>query len=115
MKNKLPANFAELEQFVPQWVFHAERDRNRFRVQQDLSALQHFYDLVLPKLPEITDTLDPFTLTNLPREHADLLALALMVMEVAPAVEYYNNPDVPNAVEYSRFEIYDTPAKYNVP
>ena len=114
MQNQLPANFNELEQFVPQWVFHSERDRNQFRVQQELSVLQHYYKLVLPRLPEITAALDSFALTSLPREYANLLALALMVMEVAPAVEYYDNSDVPNAVEYSRFEIYDIPVKYNI-
>lgn len=114
VESKLPENFQDLEQFVPEWVFHSERERNQFRVQQDLSALQHYYEMVLPRLGDISDALNSYTLSDLSRQHADLLALALMVMEVAPAVEYYNNPDVPNAVDYSRFVIYTTPAKYSV-
>ena len=114
MGKRLPINFADLEQFVPQWVFHSERERNVFRVQQDLDDLQSYYDALLPRLHDISAAVDAYPLNDLPAAYADLLALALMAMEVAPAIEYYNNADVPNAVEYDRFEIYDTPAKYAV-
>jgi hypothetical protein len=50
----------------------------------------------------------------MPRECANLLELALMTMEVAPAVEYYNNPDVPESVEYEKFDILPVRQKYTV-
>ena len=114
MGNRLPTNFADLEQFVPEWVFHSERERNIFRVQQELDVLRSYYDALLPRLHDISAAVDAHPLNDLPAPYADLLALALMAMEVAPAIEYYDNADVPNAVAYDRFEIYDTPAKYSI-
>ena len=114
MGTRLPKNFSDLEKFVTQWVFHSERERNEFRVKQELDDLRSYYNALLPRLPEISAAVDQYPLDKLPIEYGDLLALALMAMEVAPTVEYYNNADVPNAVEYERFEIYDTPAQYKI-
>ncbi|MEM7469552.1 MAG: hypothetical protein AAF387_22105 [Pseudomonadota bacterium] len=77
-------------------------------------ALQEFYDALHPKIKEIAAELDNCSLNSLNQPQADLMALALMFMEVAPAIEYYNNPDVPNAVDYNRFEIYATAVGYRV-
>ena len=109
---QLPKNFVELERFTPEWVHHSERQRNQFRVNQDLKVLNDFYETVLPKLHDIAAEVDKYPLDALPMPQANLLALALMFMEVAPAVEYYNAADVPNAVAHAQFEIYDLPAAY---
>jgi hypothetical protein len=37
-----------------------------------------------------------------------------MAMEVAPAIEYYQAPDVPNSVAFEKFEILPAPQRYGV-
>jgi len=108
----LPSGFDELLCYVPGWVYGTEQQRNAFRVKQSQAALNNFYDDVLPRLSDISSALSNYSLDELPPQAINLLELALMCMEVAPAIEYYNNPDVPNAVEYSRFEIYTVPPAY---
>lgn len=110
----LPKGFEELAQFVPQWVHGTEKARNAFRVNQSQERLQAFYDSVLPRLEDIANSLSSHSLDALSREAGNLLELALMCMEVAPAIEYYGNPDVPNSVEYQRFEIFPITPTYRV-
>ena len=76
--------------------------------------MQDFYDTMLPRLEAIANFLNDYPLDALPRECANLLELALMAMEVAPAIEYYNNPDVPNSVEHEKFRIYPLRNNYAV-
>ena len=110
----LPEEFADLERFAPGWIFATERERNAFRVAQPQGALQDFYDAILPRLGAIASHLDPFDLQHLTRAQGNLLELALMAMEVAPAIEYYHQPDVPNSVEFEKFEILPVAARYRV-
>ncbi|MEM7543554.1 MAG: hypothetical protein AAF384_18500 [Pseudomonadota bacterium] len=114
MTNQLPEGFEDLLPFVPQWVFSTERERNAFRVQQPMRDLKAFYDATLPRLDDIATHLDRYPLDAMPRAAANLLELALMSMEVAPAIEYYNSPDVPNSVEFEKFEILSAPLRYQV-
>ncbi|NNL86826.1 MAG: hypothetical protein HKP27_14285 [Myxococcales bacterium] len=114
MSEKLPQGFEDLERFVPSWVFGTERERNAFRVAQPYETLQDFYDSTLPHMTRIAAALDVHPLDALPRDAANLLELALMAMEVAPAIEYYQAPDVPNSVAYEKFEIVPTPIRYRV-
>ena len=112
--NALPDGFEALSKYVPAWVHPTEKARNQFRVSQSLEELTEFYNAMLSRMDDIAKFLKPMSLENLPRDCANLLELALMAMEVAPAVEYYDSPDVPKAVDYDRFEIYHVPPKYSV-
>jgi hypothetical protein len=110
----LPSGFEDLSRYLPQWLHATEIDRNRFRVARALPELQDFYDTMMPRLEDIANFLNDFPLDALPRECANLLELALMAMEVAPATEYYNSPDVPNAVEHEKFRIFPLRNNYAV-
>ncbi len=110
----LPSGFEDLSKYASEWIHATEIDRNRFRVSCTLPELQDFYDTMMPRLESIANYLNDYPLDALPRACANLLELALMTMEVAPAIEYYNNPDVPNAVEYEKFRIYPLRNNYSV-
>ena len=114
MGERLPDEFADLERFAPEWVFPTERERNAFRVAQTQDALQDFYDAILPRLEAIAAHLDRFDLQRLTRAQGNLLELSLMAMEVAPAIEYYHQPDVPDSVEFEKFEILPVAPRYRV-
>lgn len=110
----LPGGFEDLAQYAPAWIHASEIERNSFRVARTMPELQNFYATMMPRLEDISNFLNDFPLDALPRECANLLELALMTMEVAPAIEYYNNPDVPNSVEHEKFRIYPLPNNYSV-
>ena len=110
---KLPKEFSKLSKYSCSWIYSTEVERNKFRVNCTLVELQDFYDAMMPRMEEIADFLNNYSLTELPRECSNLMELALMAMEVAPAVEYYNNPDVPDAVDHEKFIIYPLPNKYS--
>lgn len=101
----LPAEFADLEQFAAEWTLDSERARNAFRVSRPLAELDAFYAAVFPRLDAICEYVDRYPLTAMPRSAARLLELALMLMEVVPAVEVYRQPDVPNAFAFERFHV----------
>ncbi len=114
MTRQLPEGFEDLERFVPAWVHGSEKARNAYRVEQSQADLQAFYDAMMPRLPAIAAHLDTFPLEAMPAAQGALLELALMTMEVAPAIEYYDQPDVPDSVEYGKFDILSTPPRYRV-
>lgn len=114
MSQQLPAAFADLAQFVPGWNYATEQARSAFRVQQSQPVLEDFYHTVMARLDEIAAYLDAFALDALTRDQGNLLELALMVMEVAPAIEYYHLPDVPHAVAFEKFDVLPTPPRYRV-
>jgi len=110
----LPAEFADLGRFVPEWTLPTERARNAFRTRQPYTRLQDYYDALMPRLDAITEYLNPLPLHALPRDAANLLELALMLMEVSPAVEYYQRADVPEAVDYAKYQIFPVTPRYQV-
>ncbi len=110
----LPQGFEDLSRFVPEWVFTTEAERNAFRVSQPMDRLSEFYDALIPRLETIAECLEETTLDRLTRPQGNLLELALMAMEVAPAIEYYKQPDVPDSVEIEKFEILPVAPRYNI-
>lgn len=101
----LPHEFDDLEQWVADWAIGDEAARNRKRLASSMQRLQAFYDALLPRMDAIIPHLNQYSLDELaPRELA-LLDLALMFMEVAPAVEIYKHPDVPWGFVAERFHI----------
>ena len=101
----LPAEFGDLDRFVPGWTFDNEKARNQFRVSRSLAELDDFYNTVFPRMDALCEYIDQFSLDAMPRPVARLLQLGLMLMEVVPAVEVYRQPDVPNAFAFERFNI----------
>ncbi|MEW6105539.1 MAG: hypothetical protein AB1563_04135 [Bacillota bacterium] len=101
----LPDGFAELEQFVQAWALDSERERNRKRLASSMEEIRRFYETMLRHMEALVAHLGRFTLQDLPQPERRLLHLALSLMEVAPAVETYSSPDVPDAIAAHRLII----------
>lgn len=97
----LPAEFEDLTQFSG-WILPTEVDRNAMRLSSSMDDIRALYDAVLSQAEAIFGYLNGFELDNMPAEARNLLYLTLSLIEVAPAVEYYGEPHIPNGYDMTR-------------
>lgn len=90
----LPEQFADLEGLVAEWVHPDVVSRMAKRQGSSIADLKAFYETMLPRGEAALAHLRQFALGELPAEVENLLRLMLMLAEVAPAVEWYNDPMV---------------------
>jgi hypothetical protein len=103
----LPPDFADLEPFVPIWSLDSEPERHHRRATSTMEEIQTFYDAMLARIDGILAYLDGFPLTGLREPETRLLNLALSLAEVAPAVEFFGQPQVIDGFDSSRFEMFE--------
>jgi hypothetical protein len=94
MEKALPEGFADLERFVPDWVQPDAAHRLAKRLSSRIEDIRAFYEALLPRGPEVLAWLREYDLGALPPEGERLLKLMLALAEVAPAVEWYDDPRV---------------------
>ncbi|MFT4584360.1 MAG: hypothetical protein ACI915_001890 [Gammaproteobacteria bacterium] len=104
-ETKLPAGFERLECFVDHWALDTEAARNQQRLRTAMADIQSFYAGVLAEMDALVEHLSGFRVSELPDPERRLMYLALSLMEVAPAVEIYHQPDIPDAIDASRLII----------
>ncbi|PEQ13957.1 hypothetical protein B2G71_06580 [Novosphingobium sp. PC22D] len=113
--HSLPEGFADLERFVPEWVQPDAEHRLAKRLSTDMDAIKAFYGAMLARGEAALAWLRGHELGTLPPEGENLLRLMLMLAEVAPAVEWYNDQRVYDGfpVERLRYihQISDTAAQ----
>ena len=68
-----------------------------------MEDIQAFYDVMLPRMDVVTQYLNALPLDALPPEAERLMYMGLSLMEVANAVEIFQNPAVINGFAVSRF------------
>lgn len=105
----LPAGFQDLEVFVSAWALPSERERNRQRLSSSMPEIQALYDALLPRMDEIFNYLNQFPLNNIPEDAKRLFNLSLALAEVAPAVEFYKQPEVVDGFPADRFVPVEVP------
>ena len=101
----LPPTFADLEPWTGTWVLDTERARRDLRCQSDMAALEAFYRMLLPRMEALIVHLNAFPLDALPGPEQNLLKLGQAFLEVAPAVELFHAPQVPDGFPWQRFEV----------
>jgi hypothetical protein len=102
---QLPEYFGDLEQFAPRWAVPTENERHARRLASTMTELRSFYDAVLPRIDTILAYLNDFPLDSLPAEAQALLHLSLSLAEVAPAVELFGQPEVPDGYDSRRITV----------
>jgi len=65
----LPPEFADLEEFVPDWALPNEKLRQAKRIDNDLESVRGFYETMLPRMPAVYDYLEKFP-------HGDVMRLS---------------------------------------
>lgn len=111
----LPPDFADLEPFVADWVHADASGRMAKRLSSGMPEIKAFYRAMLPRGEAALAYLKGFQLGAVPDDAAQLLKLMLMLAEVAPAVEWYDDPRVYDgfSIDRTRFlrKIPDTEAQ----
>lgn len=90
----LPDGFAELAPFVSEWVLADAVARMNKRQATTIEEIRRFYDAIVPLGEQALAWLRDYPLGALPPEGERLLGLMLSLAEIAPAVEWYNDPQV---------------------
>ena len=90
----LPEGFESVERFVADWVLPDAQARVAKRQGSTMEEIRPFYAAMLPLGDEALAYLRGFELGSLPPEGERLLGLMLSLAEVAPAVEWYDDPEV---------------------
>ena len=97
--NELAKDFSDLERFVDAgWALPREQDRWARRVSSTSSEIKDFYETMLPRMDSIVSYLERYSLETLPEKERPLFFLALAFMDVAPAWEVFQAPDLPEPV-----------------
>lgn len=97
--------FSELDRFLSVWGLPTEADRSAKRWQATPEEFRDFYQTTLPRLDDLLDYLDQFSIGALPKHALPLYRLALAFAEVAPHCELYGDSNkVPNSFSAQRFQ-----------
>ncbi|CAE6784143.1 hypothetical protein R69927_04081 [Paraburkholderia domus] len=101
----LPEGFESLAPFVHVWALETETERNTQRHTVGMDAILAFRDAILPQVDDVVAYLNQYALGTLD-EHPEamtMMYLLLSLAEIAPAIEFYNQPSVIDGYESSRF------------
>lgn len=103
----LPPKFAKLAKYVGKWGHEDFRERYAARIGSNQAELEEFYNAILPEIPAIMEHIDQCELGAADEETANLANLALSFMDVSPAVELFDSPEVPHGFDWSRMSYSD--------
>lgn len=93
---RLPAEFSDLEPFVPTWCLRTEAERWTQRMNTSIEDMRAFYSAVFPRMEAILAYCDAFPLDDLPDQAERLLQLALSFVMVSFPVEVWDAPAIPD-------------------
>lgn len=99
----IPKPFEDLAPFVD-WALETERARTEKKVGASMDEIRAFHDAVLPRLDEMIDHLDGFSVGEMPAPEHRLYLMTLSLVEVASLVEQYKQREVIEACDPLRFE-----------
>ena len=100
--SSLPAGFELLVPFVTEWALPDAVARMAKRQSSTIEEIRRFYEVALPLGESALAYLRQYQLGSLEPEAERLLKLMLALAEVAPAVEWYNDPKVYDGFQVSR-------------
>jgi len=98
----LPGEFKDLERFAA-WALPSESERSEKRLSSKMEEISEFYAAMHERMNAILAHLSRYQVNDMPEDAKQLLYLALSLAEVAPAVEWYNQPTVIDGFDRRRY------------
>jgi hypothetical protein len=105
---RLPADFADLEQYADIWALPDSASRGAKRRTSTMEEIRRFYDAAVARIDPIMTYLNRYQDGPMPGEAICLLNLALALAEVSRSVEQYGAPGT-EGLDESRFELLHEP------
>lgn len=99
----LPAQFAELQEFVKKWYKPGMGEQYAERLNSSMAELQEFYNAVKPRVLEIREYLDGKAFDDYTDGDRVLGRLVIAWIPVAEAVEVFKQARVPDSKIYWEF------------
>lgn len=103
----LPNGFVTLEKFVKKWARPTFSERYEARLSSSMSEIELFYNVMMGSMERIAEHLSEIPIDNVPESSKRLLYLAYSAMNISPAVELYQQPEVWLGFEAKRLELID--------
>jgi hypothetical protein len=97
----LPDGFEDLAPFLD-WALESERERNAKRYASAMSEIRRYHDAMAARAEAAIAYLDSKPPQDLSQADRVLLAMLLSLAEVAPAVTFYDSPQVSGGVDPKR-------------
>jgi hypothetical protein len=93
---RLPAEFAELEPFLDQWDLPGTNERYARRLASSIGELESFFEVMMPRVARVSAYLDGKSFADYSDADRRLARLMFALGVVAPAVELFKRPTVPD-------------------
>ena len=104
-ESSLPEAFASLQPLVGEWALASERARYQKLHRCTLDELRAFYDAMLPRMSEILEYLDRYTVSDMPDDARTLFHLAMTFSETAHPIDLkWRDVDFDSAYPWERME-----------
>ncbi len=78
-EKKLPSQFKELDVYLAKWCFPTQMERTNERQESNMEEIKDFYHAIEPRIQEILDYLDTFSLDSLGEEEQNITGVELCV------------------------------------
>ncbi len=98
----LPAGFEDLAPWAD-WSLARMDERRDRRAGLSMEEIDAFYNAVVPRMDAVLDHLGATQLDTMDSQSEALMNMALMLAEIAPAVEQFGEPTVSYGYDCSRF------------
>ena len=103
---RLPAAFPDLQDLVEEWAIEGAAALNQIRLERNMAQIDAFYQRLVGRMDALLAHLQTLPGdTELNDADRTLYNLACAYMEMAPAVELFRDPDVPDGFPAEKFAI----------
>jgi hypothetical protein len=101
----LPEQYAYLRPFIRDWALSTEKDRFHKLHTTSLADLKVFYDAMLPRMDDILDYLNQYTIGAMPPDARTLFDLAMTFAETAHPLDLrWTDVDFTDAYPWEKFQ-----------
>jgi len=102
----LPKEFSDLTDLVEEWALETPQALNSKRLNSTIEQLDSLYSRLDQRMVSIMCYLQKFSVSEETSDADDsLYRLARAFMEIAPAVELFRDPDIPDGFPSEKFKI----------
>ena len=98
-------DFSDLDQYLTTWGLRTIEERITRRAASSLAEMQQFHDTMVPRLEEITDFLNRFSVDEIPEQYQPLQYAVLALLQVDRPVNQWKKALLEDARDPRSFQM----------